>query len=221
MQKGIDQASVTVVSAITVFVFSVGAICAGWAVGKFSTAGNVADWIAALAGAAAAVGTWAIGIGANNYAREAQLYRLSQEAEAKRERCEIRTRKLDYMISKARLAARQEKGFTTLLKGDKKLTDLTIPVRKAKIRALEAALGKVVWAAEDVARLNAADQGLLGNAEITMMQVMHFIEVSRDSGYKDDVFLQSIATSLVTLREEALLLERHLLAERGRIVAGA
>ncbi|QKW56798.1 hypothetical protein [Stenotrophomonas sp. NA06056] len=219
MQKSIDQVSTTVISAITVFAFSAGAICAGWAVGKFSTTGNAADWIAAVGGAAAAVGTWAIGIGANSYAREAQLYRLSQEAKAERERCEARVRKLDYMISKAKLAGRQERAFKLLHGDDEKLTDLSTTIRKGKIRALEAALAKIVWAPEDVASLNAADQGALGNAEITMLQVRHFIEVCRDSGYENDVFLESIASSLATLSEEVIVLESRLLAERGRVLA--
>lgn len=219
MEKSIDQVSTTVISAITVFAFSAGAICVGWAIGKFSTTGNAADWVAAVGGAAAAIGTWAIGIGANSYAREAQLYRLSQEAEAKRERCEARVRKLDYMISKAKLAGRQEGAFRLLLEGDQKLTDLSVTIRKGKIRALEVALAKVVWAPEDVASLNAVDQGVLGNAEITMMQVGHFIEVCRDSGYKNDVYLESIASSLTTLSEEVILLEKRLLAERGRVLA--
>lgn len=48
--------------------FCAGAASAGWAVGQFSTAGNAADWTAALGGVAAAAGTWAIGIGAIRYA---------------------------------------------------------------------------------------------------------------------------------------------------------
>lgn len=78
MKQELHRISTTSLCAITMLAFSAGAIVAGWAVGEFSTAGNAADWIVALGGATAAVGTWAIGVGANNYAREAHLQRLAE-----------------------------------------------------------------------------------------------------------------------------------------------
>lgn len=62
--------------------FAVGAGCGGLALGVFNNAGNPADWIAAVGGAAAAAGTWVIGIGANRYAREGEAARKAEARKA-------------------------------------------------------------------------------------------------------------------------------------------
>jgi len=66
---GVHEVSTIEIWAAGTLLFVAGAASAGWAVGKFSTTGNAADWSTCLAGVAAAAGTWAIGIGANRYAR--------------------------------------------------------------------------------------------------------------------------------------------------------
>ncbi|MNV25605.1 hypothetical protein D3C71_1167070 [compost metagenome] len=83
MRKGPIEVSVTKLVAAGLLVGGVGAVIGGWTTGRFSTTGNMADWIAALSGVAAAIGTFAIGIGANRYAREAHRLNERQVSEAR------------------------------------------------------------------------------------------------------------------------------------------
>ncbi|WP_049458069.1 hypothetical protein [Stenotrophomonas maltophilia] len=92
--------STTTLTAITVLAFGVGSITAGWVVGKFSTTGNAADWVAALSAVAAAIGAWFIGIGANRYAREAHIQRLTEQARADRDAIETRIRRFNVVLTK-------------------------------------------------------------------------------------------------------------------------
>ncbi len=101
MKADLHRVSTVGLCAIVVFAFSIGAVCAGWLTGVFSTTGNAADWLAALCGAVAALGTWAIGIGANKYAREAHLQRMAERAaQRERERDVLRRR---YSVMKMKL----------------------------------------------------------------------------------------------------------------------
>lgn len=78
MRSDLHSVSTLEVWAAGTLFFSTGAVTGGLAFGVFSTAGNAADWVAAVGAAAAAAGTWVIGIGANRYAREAEEERREE-----------------------------------------------------------------------------------------------------------------------------------------------
>lgn len=87
LKFGIHEISTIEIWGAGTLCFCAGAASAGWALGEFGTAGTSADWLAALAGAAAAAGTWAIGVGANRYAQLSyQRQQLEADALAERER---------------------------------------------------------------------------------------------------------------------------------------
>lgn len=71
---------------------------------KTFDAGNVADWLAAIFGGVAAAGTWAIGVGANRYAAQAQAREERQIELANREASRHRAAQIRLMKVWARLA---------------------------------------------------------------------------------------------------------------------
>ncbi|EKT4090397.1 hypothetical protein QEG26_004402 [Stenotrophomonas maltophilia] len=71
---------------------------------KAFDAGNAADWLAAIFGGVAAGGTWAIGVGANRYAAQAQAREERQIELADREASRHRAAQIRLMKVWARLA---------------------------------------------------------------------------------------------------------------------
>lgn len=184
-------------------------------------AGNVADWLAAVAGAIAAAGTWAIGLGANRYAKEAQAQRVASEAFQLAQRRESRLRRIDAMIAKATLASKQARTFVEV-PPDSGLdfSKLSPKLKRGKCRLVESAFQRIAWSIDDVASLRASDQRVIGNAEISMMHAMHFIDLCKEEEFKGDVFFEAIVPALKALSIEAEDIKRRLLAERERVQSG-
>ncbi|CAM4116078.1 hypothetical protein CR156_08730 [Stenotrophomonas lactitubi] len=188
---------------------------AAWTYGLDFGTGTRADWMAG-------VGTWAIGAGAIYYAHQTQLQREEEGRRARDRDRDARARRLDYMISKASLAKRQIKGFRALPEGlpegGNTLETLAPKFRETKIAALEAAMNLVVWAAEDVATLRAADQARLENVLIAMIEVRQFMAWCRLEEFKGKVFFMAVEEALEKLTREATELEVCLLAEADRVM---
>ncbi len=84
--------------------FSVGTVTGGLTFGVFSTGGNAADWVAAVGAAVAAAGTWAIGVGANRYAAQAQALEARQNEVINRDAARHRAAQIRLMTVWTRLA---------------------------------------------------------------------------------------------------------------------
>lgn len=184
-------------------------------------AGDAAEWLSAIAGAVAAAGTWAIGLGANRYAKEAHAQRVVSEAAQLAERRESRLRKIDAMITKATLASKQARIFLELPPdSDIDFKGLSPRLKRGKCKLLETAFQRIAWSVDDVASLRATDQRAIANAEISMMHAMHFIDLCKEEQFKGGVFFEAIVPALETLEVEAEDIKSRLIAERERVQSG-
>ncbi|WP_414487498.1 hypothetical protein [Stenotrophomonas maltophilia] len=179
MKTELHGISTTTLCAITAFAFSAGAISAGWAVGKFSTSGNAADWVAALGGAIAAVGTWAIGIGANNYAREAHLQRIDEQARLERRSREEQARRLNVIRLKLRRASRLNRPTRYALpKG------FHGPLQDAPIMggllAIPMILETLKWLPEEVVMLDRIGQAMMATLEGRLLTVAGILRMMKE-----------------------------------------
>ncbi|HGM6770113.1 hypothetical protein [Stenotrophomonas maltophilia] len=164
MASGNHSISTTSLTAITVLAFGVGAIAAGWAVGKVSTRGNAADWVAALSGVAAAIGAWFIGISANRYAREAHIQRLTEQARADRDAIETRIRRFNVVLMKV-----WRTGNLKLVANDALPTGYEGPMNLlgmlGAVEAVSHMLGTLKWSGEEVLLVNLPSQKMLDAIE--------------------------------------------------------
>ncbi|HGM7318971.1 hypothetical protein [uncultured Stenotrophomonas sp.] len=118
MKSSFNQISTTEIVAITTFGFVVGALSAVWAVGKFGGGVNAADWVAAVAGLAAALGTWAIGVGANKYAQAMHGIAEDQRRAESEERARQRGKQIRGMKRWANLLVRPSERLGELVRGE-------------------------------------------------------------------------------------------------------
>lgn len=164
------------ISAVTAFAFIAGAICAGWAVGKFSTTGNAADWVAALAGVAAAIGTWFIGIGANRYAREAHIQRLTEQARADRDALETRIRRFNVVLIKVVRAGNirfvSNDALPSLQEGPINLLGMV-----GAVKAASQIVGTLKWSGEEVLLVSVPLQQMLNAIEGRVLGVHTAIQM--------------------------------------------
>ncbi|KRG64264.1 hypothetical protein ABB26_08780 [Stenotrophomonas humi] len=93
MSNGDHKVSTIEIWSAGVLLFCAGAMFGGWATGTFSTKGNAADWVAALAAAVAAAGAWVIGFMAWRISQRSQEHNEYVQRED-RERTERRDRAL-------------------------------------------------------------------------------------------------------------------------------
>ena len=164
MSKPDHSISTTSLTAVTVLAFSAGALAAGWAVGKFSTTGNAADWVAALSGVAAAMGAWFIGINANRYAREAHIQRLTEQVRADIDSLETRIRKFNFVLIKVKRASNFRLVASTALPngvhGPMNLLGML-----GAVDAVSQILGTLKWSAEEVVLVDVTLQKMLDSIE--------------------------------------------------------
>ncbi|WP_111687273.1 hypothetical protein [Stenotrophomonas maltophilia] len=186
MKKESHKISTTVLCAITAFAFSAGAITAGWAVGVFSTAGNAADWIAALGGVVAAVGTWAIGIGANNYAREAHLQRLAERQSAQKSECDALTRRFATMKLKI-IGLTFEHGAFCATADDEPVAARPRASIRAKCDALIRRLERATLSPDEIVLLDEDTQRSYKILELQMQLVSQFAELTIKTEHDDAI----------------------------------
>ena len=185
MKTDLHQISTTVLCAITVAAFSAGAVAAGWAVGAFSTMGNAVDWVAALGGGAAALGTWAIGIGANNYAREAHLQRINEQMRGVRNAIEKDIRLINVLLIKLRKVQRLDAvGEHALASGV--LGPMFIPPMLAAIHGLKPILDTLRWSADEGMVLDVQSREMLADIEHDVLTVGVILEMAVSSREKND-----------------------------------
>lgn len=148
--------STVTICAIVVFSFSAGAITAAALVGKYSTTGNTADWLAALAGGVAALGTWAIGIGANEYARIAHQLRNDEVEDARKEASRKRRAIKRLMALRANTLRTPAEGYDDFLSNPEKTKHPVlrlVGMTKANLDTIDL----IVW--NDEQRLLLSDKG--------------------------------------------------------------
>lgn len=199
MKTELHKVSTTVLCAIVVFAFSIGAVCAGWATGIFSTKGNAADWFAALCGAVAALGTWAIGIGANNYAREAHLQRVAERAaQDKQERDALRRR---YSVMKLKLIGLTYEHDAFCATNDAaSFDDLNRFTLEARSVALLHRLGRAEFAPEEFVLLEEDARRSYKIVELQTQLVAQLLDMAiKDEGDTFVVFVRSAAEDLKRL----------------------
>lgn len=180
MKTDLHRISTTTLSAITAFAFIAGAICAGWAVGKFSTSGNAADWVAAASSAVAAFGAWAIGIGANNYAREAHLQRQTEQLQLRRDATEGRARRFNVMLIKVKRASKLRLVTKDALPPGVE-GPLNLPSMLSTVEAVSRIIDTLKWSAEDAVLINLVSQQLLDALEGRILGVYSVSELIKRS----------------------------------------
>jgi len=168
--------------------------------------GALADWVAAA-------GTWAIGYGAWKYAREAHVLRCTEVDDRATEERTLKERRLNYLISKASLATKFSAGFKGIQK-DTPFHEMPKPTKEGAFEILEGGLGRLTWAAEDVARLPRACQTEVNNIEITVLQLRQFIRISAGTEHTSTVYIQAIEDALSVLQAEGERLKSLIEEER-------
>lgn len=177
--------------------------------------GNAADWIAAFAGIAAAGGTWAIGRGANRYAKEAHLQRLSEHTQAQRDALEAKIRRFNVILLKVKRATHLDQvQMHDVPPGHS--GPINLPSVISLYEALGHVLGTLRWPAEEIVLLNAPSQkrldGLVGN--VLALEAM--LQAMRPFGKVNDQFranLNAVASISLRIHRDATRLEARL-AER-------
>lgn len=172
--------------------------------------GNAADWIAAFAGIAAAGGTWAIGRGANRYAKEAHLQRLSEHTQAQRDALEAKIRRFNVILLKVKRATHLDQ----VQMHDVPLGHsgpINMPSAISLYEALGHVLGTLRWPAEEIVLLNAPSQkrldGLVGNvlALEAMLQAMRpFDKVNNPDQFRAN--LNAVANVSLRIHRDATIL---------------
>lgn len=200
--------------------FCTGALTGGLLFGVFSTRGNAADVVAAVAAVAAAIGTWLIGAAANRYTKEAHAQRIAKEAVDQRHRREARLRRIDSMIFRARLAKKLGTSFCFVPEGaPTKIGEMHPALKENKARLMEADFSRVTWPSDDVASLSAPGQEIIGKAQTIMQKASELVTLCRAEKFIGSTYFEAIPKLLAALSDEAEVIEEHLLQERASVVA--
>jgi len=168
--------STLTICAIVVFAFSAGAVAAAALVGKYSTTGNAADWLAALAGGVAALGAWAIGIGANEYARIAHQLRTDEVEDARKEASHKRRAIKRHLALRAKTMRVPADGYDEFLK-DPEMTEHPILRLVGMTKANLDSIDLIVW--NDEHRLLLSDKGASALLSLEF-NTRYLIAMSRD-----------------------------------------
>lgn len=158
-------------------------------------AGNAADWVAAIAGMAAAGATWVIGIVANRYQKEAEFRRIADAKEKKDDARAARVRKLGMIEVKLRRAAR----LSHVLKvgsDAQALEKLGHPSATGILKAAMKLAGMLTWTAEEVMLLDIDDQINLADVE---MNIAIVVELAGQYGMVEEEGVQ-LTRMRVTLK---------------------
>ncbi|WP_447899517.1 hypothetical protein [Stenotrophomonas sepilia] len=147
-------------------------------------AGNAADWIAAIAGAIAAAGTWAIGLGANRYAREAHIQRLTEQLQLRSDAIEARIRRFNVILVKVKRA-----GNLSIIASHAAPDDRYGPSQlRAMVDSLEALsrVGSTLkWPVEEVVLVDLTSQQLLDAIEGRLLIALSMLDFMRPFGHND------------------------------------
>lgn len=127
-------------------------------------AGNAADWIAALAGVAAAGGTWAIGRGANRYAAIAHLQRKDEIRERRRSERAARQRRFNVIISRAKVGD----ALVRLFEDYKKDRPESVRGMEGRLLSVRRILSYLKWPVEEIAMLDDATQAAFWRMQVSI-----------------------------------------------------
>ncbi|WP_329767788.1 hypothetical protein [Stenotrophomonas muris] len=147
-------------------------------------AGNAADWIAAIAGVIAAAGTWAIGLGANRYAKEAHMQRVTEQLQLRSDALEARMRRFNVILFKVRRATRLERVAAHAVQ-DGYCGPLHIPFMIDSLEALARVGATLKWPIEEVVLLNLPSQQLLDAIEGRLLGALAMLDFMRPFGKND------------------------------------
>lgn len=133
-------------------------------------AGSAADWIAAIAGVAAAGGTWVIGVAANRFQREADERRALEETELKRDQRETRDRRFDLMLVRLMRTKALSQPFDGY-QDPEVLAKVSVTDCITAITAVSRISKLLHWPTDDVAMLPQECQIRLANLEIHLLSL--------------------------------------------------
>ncbi|WP_312368769.1 hypothetical protein [Stenotrophomonas sp.] len=145
-----------------------------WNYQVFASAGNAADWIAG-------VGTWAVGVGAAWYAREAHLQRVAESAQQSRERLEADSRILNRIRVKMTLAV-----WMGCVLGKQPATDaegpLFIPNIRNSVRAICWGIQTISFSLDETSTLNLELQSKVIDLSLSISKLGVLMDFFKERG---------------------------------------
>ncbi|MGE8452739.1 MAG: hypothetical protein ACN6OP_19390 [Pseudomonadales bacterium] len=173
-------------------------------------AGNAADWIAALAGVAAAGGTWVIGAAANRFQREADERRAMEIKEQKREQVEIRGRRFDLMLVRLKRTETIQQAVAEY-ESQERLNETRASKCSAAITAVSRLCKTLAWPAEEVVMLPQDCQIHIANLEVHLLSLDAVSELGLNPMRFGDVeHLRDCVATLVNICAEIRQISRTL-----------
>ncbi len=149
-------------------------------------AGNVADWVAAIAGAVAAGATWVIGSAANRFQREADIRRSEEIEQDKRERVETRIRRYDLMLVRLK-RTKTLHGSVSAYHHPDKIASAPAGKCTAAITAVSRLSKLLSWPSEEIVLLPHDCQIHIGNLEVHLVSLDAVSELGLHPDRRGDV----------------------------------